>query len=123
MFVILIGACIGMYFAFIELKNQKTGAEEVDKFMNTIAGVLNSIVITIINFIYQYLAGIFVRLENHKYYDSYEKSYVFKLFVFKFINTNISLFYTAFIDQNFESLYFVLVGMIIQKIVQILLVK
>ena len=60
-----------------------------------------------------------MRLENHKFQDTYAKSFIFKLFAFKFINTNISLFYTAFIDQNFDSLYYLIVGMALQKAVQI----
>lgn len=73
----------------------------MNKIIGTIAGIVNGIVIAIIDFLYSFLATWFVKLENHKYRDSYETSYVFKLFIFKFINTNLSIFYTAFVYQNF----------------------
>lgn len=71
--------------------------------------------ISIINKTYQLLVIVFLKLENHKYSDTYEKSFIFKLFFFKFVNTNLSLFYTAFNNQNFDELYYLLVGLIIQK--------
>jgi hypothetical protein len=94
----------------------------------------------IFDFIYSKLALLFVNLENHKYEDSYEKSYVFKIFIFKFINTNISIFYTAFrgyIDDGtdglnpqlksredrFNELYFMLLGMAATKSITIFFTK
>lgn len=68
----------------------------IEKFKSIIIGVINGVVIAIIDFLYSTIATYFVSIENHKYYDSYEKSYVYKMFIFKFINTNLSLFYTAF---------------------------
>ncbi len=73
--------------------------------------------------IYSYCATYFVNLENNKYQDSYEKSYVYKLFIFKFVNTNMSLFYTAFNDKDFNSLYYLILGMAITKAVMILIMK
>lgn len=57
-----------------------------------------------------------MKQENHKYKDSYERTFTYKLFIFKFINTNISLFYTAFVERSFSSLYTLLLGMVLQKI-------
>ena len=37
-----------------------------------------------------------------------------------FVNTNLQLFYTAFIDKNYISLYYLIVGMVLQKNMQIL---
>ena len=54
-------------------------------------------------------------MENHKYQDTYESSFVYKLFLFKFINTNLQLFYEAFISRDFNSLYYLIIGMVIQK--------
>ena len=56
-----------------------------------------------------------MKLENHKYTDSYERSFIYKLFAFKFVNPNISLFYTAFIEQSVYNLDYLLLGMVIQK--------
>ena len=71
----------------------------------------------------------FVNIENHKYPHTYERSYIFKLFAFKFINTNITLFYTAFLaeekdqDARLNQLYYLIVGMLIQKVIQIFFLK
>jgi hypothetical protein len=53
--------------------------------------------------------------ENHKSEDEYERSFVFKLFAFKFVNTNIPLFWLGFVERNFAELYLHLVGMTLQK--------
>lgn len=98
-FVVLIGACIAVYFATRKFKDDNlNGERNHDTIIEIVAGMINGVSISILNFIYQHLAIYFMKLENHKYTDSYEKSFIFKLFAFKFINTNISLFYTAFID-------------------------
>ncbi|CDW83357.1 anoctamin-like protein [Stylonychia lemnae] len=123
-FVILIGICVVVYFLTREFKDQNLNGEiNHDRFIQILAGVINGLSISIVNFIYQQLVIIFMKLENHKYADTYEKSFIFKLFAFKFINTNISLFYTAFFDQNFISLYYLIVGMVIQKSLQIFVFK
>lgn len=100
-FIILIGLCIATFFGNIQLKKVKSDNVTINKFMSTIAGVINGIVIAIIDKIYSLLATFFVNRENHKYKDTYEKSYVYKIFIFKFVNTNLSLFYTAFNDRDF----------------------
>jgi Calcium-activated chloride channel len=64
-----------------------------------------------------------VNQENHKYQDSYEQSYVYKIFTFKFVNTNIQIFYQAFYYQNFDEFYYMLLGMSITKSVTIFFMK
>lgn len=91
--------------------------------MSTISGILNGVIIAVIDKIYSIIATYFVNFENHKYKDSYEKSYVYKIFIFKFVNTNLSLFYTAFNDRDFSSLYYLILGMAMTKAVQIFLLK
>jgi Calcium-activated chloride channel len=122
-FFILIGCCIATFFGNIRLKEVRSESAEFDKFISTFAGVLNGIIIAIIDKIYSWIATYFVKFENHKYKDSYEKSYVYKLFIFKFVNTNLSLFYTAFNDRDFNSLYYLILGMAITKSIQIFLLK
>ena len=96
--------------------------------VDLLVGFVNTIFIEIFDFIYSYAATFFVNHENHKYLESYEKSYVFKMFIFKFINTNISIFYTAFIsnrnDSNkFDNLYYMLLGMAATKSIKIFILK
>lgn len=96
--------------------------------VDLLIGFVNTIFIEIFDFIYSYAATYYVNHENHKYSESYEKSYVFKMFIFKFINTNISIFYTAFIsnsgDSNkFDNLYYMLLGMAATKSIKIFILK
>jgi Calcium-activated chloride channel len=96
--------------------------------VNFLIGFINTIFIEIFDFLYSLAATYFVDKENHKFLDSYEKSYVFKMFIFKFINTNISIFYTAFIlnrnDKNkFDNLYYMLLAMAGTKSVKIFFLK
>lgn len=96
--------------------------------VNLLVGFVNAIFIEIFDFIYSYAATYYVNLENHKFVDSFEKSYVFKMFIFKFINTNISILYTAFIadrnDKNkFDNLYYLLLGMAGTKSIKIFFLK
>lgn len=99
--VLLLACCIATFFGHNRIKSVVNGSITKDnaqliKFLSLVSGVVNTVVIMIFDFIYSKLALYFVNLENHKYEDSYERSYVYKLFIFKFINTNISIFYTAF---------------------------
>lgn len=100
--IILIGATIGIFFANLELKRTVSDNPTIEKFKSIIIGVVNGVVIAVIDFLYSSIATYFVNIENHKYHDSYEKSYVYKIFIFKFINTNLSLFYTAFTEEDFN---------------------
>ncbi len=86
----------------MNLQNDTYENEFFEKYKSIIIGIVNTIIINIINAIYCYTSTLFMRWENHKYHDSYETSFVFKLFIFKFINTNISIFYTAFRIGNFK---------------------
>lgn len=93
---------MGAFFGQLSLKNTNSDNEQFEKFKKTIIGVVNGIVIALIDFMYSSIATYFVEIENHKYQDSYERSYVYKIFIFKFINTNLSIFYTAFNDRSFD---------------------
>jgi len=67
-FIILIGAAVAAFFGYMNLKNYKSADNpSLDKVISTIAGIVNGIVIAIIDFLYSYLATWFVKLENHKY--------------------------------------------------------
>jgi hypothetical protein len=52
-------------------------------------GIVNSLSIALMNSLYTTLARITVVMENHKYAETYESSFVYKLFIFKFVNTNL----------------------------------
>ncbi len=123
-FIILIGLCIVIFFVTRYFREENLNGEPLhDRIVELVAGVCNGMAISIINKTYQLLVIVFLKLENHKYSDTYEKSFIFKLFLFKFVNTNLSLFYTAFNNQNFDQLYYLLVGLIIQKGVEMIFFK
>lgn len=122
-FILLIGCCIGTFFGSQWI--QKYGFE--DGSYNTLiqigSGIVNTIIIMIFDFLYSYMATYSVNMENHKYQDTFEASYVFKIFTFKFVNTNIQIFYQAFFYQNFDEFYYMLLGMTITKSVTIFFLK
>mmetsp|Transcript_30563 Transcript_30563/g.30004 ORF Transcript_30563/g.30004 Transcript_30563/m.30004 type:complete len:524 (-) Transcript_30563:1445-3016(-) len=141
--LILISITLVCYYIseyYKDMKNEELKDQYIkQQIIATAIGSAYGVVVTIINYIYQYLAVIFVLKENHKYEDAYENSFVYKLFVFKFINTNISLFYLAFwpidytgktdqevIDekyQTFNDLFTLLLGMVLQKGATIIFMK
>ena len=48
-------------------------------------------------------AGPLVNLENHKYEEDYNKSYIRKIFWFMFINANVSVIFTIYNDIQEDS--------------------
>ena len=60
------------------------------------AGVLNAIVINILNDVWQTVAKKMAEWENHRHLSSLEFSQTSKTFIFTFINSYIALFYIAF---------------------------
>jgi hypothetical protein len=76
--------------------------KETGTFASTIASVLNTIQITVFNFIYQRIAIYLTNMENHRTDTQYEDSLIVKLFAFQFINSYASFFFLAFIAQNLE---------------------
>jgi anoctamin-10/anoctamin-7 len=62
-----------------------------------IASVLNSIQILVFNMMYEKLAVILTKEENHRTDTMYEDAMIIKLFSFQFINSYASFFYIAFV--------------------------
>jgi hypothetical protein len=69
----------------------------------------------IVDAIYHKLLGKMIEYENHKYDDMYLSSFTSKLFLFKFVNTNLSVIVTIWRVNDIYTLYSLLVGMIISK--------
>ena len=104
---------VSCYIATLWFKN--TGSNFYWTFL---AGIGNTLVISVINFIYVKLIFYFTnKVENHKYLATLEESQVIKIFVFSLINSNIGLCYTAFYWWNFSDLFWSLFGMMFTKIV------
>ncbi|EGR31635.1 transmembrane protein, putative [Ichthyophthirius multifiliis] len=64
-----------------------------------------------------YNSFFFVKQENHKYEEQYERSLIYKLVVFKFVNSYFSLFYVSFIEINntFSDIFYMLLPIMLIK--------
>jgi len=65
------------------------------------AAVINLIVITILNYVYDYLAVYLTNIEYHRTQTGYEDSLTLKIYLFQFINYYSSIFYIAFLKGKF----------------------
>ena len=63
--------------------------------------VLQLLCILILEKLYNYLAGIITELEMHRTQTEFERHWIFKVFIFQFLNYNVPLFYAAFFQGNF----------------------
>jgi hypothetical protein len=75
-----------------------------DSFLNTFIGIAQVIIIAKINSIYRKAAVSTTDNENHRIKTNYDNSLIFKMFVFEFFNSFISLYYLAFSIQDYEAL-------------------
>eukprot|EP01119_Soliformovum_irregulare_P017174 TRINITY_DN5054_c0_g1_i1.p1 TRINITY_DN5054_c0_g1~~TRINITY_DN5054_c0_g1_i1.p1 ORF type:complete len:718 (+),score=198.14 TRINITY_DN5054_c0_g1_i1:149-2155(+) len=66
-----------------------------------VGGILNAIAIMLFNFMYGWIASKLTEWENHRTEEEWETSFVVKNFLFQFVNSYVSLFYTAFIKGRF----------------------
>lgn len=114
--IVLLGCCIATFFLSEEYKKYFAGPDsEHATIHNVIAGALNGTSITILNFLYTYIARWFVNKENHKLDTDYERSLIIKSFAFRFLNSYFAVFYVGFINQDFEQLFFTLLPILIYK--------
>jgi anoctamin-10/anoctamin-7 len=70
---------------------------QVGTYSSTIASVLNTIQITVFNYIYRSIVVKLTDYENPRTDTMYEDSLIMKLFVFQFVNSYASFFFLAFI--------------------------
>ena len=79
------------------------------------AGSMNGILIFLCEIIYTFLQTGAQYIENHEYQENAKNSLIVKSFCFQFVISYISLFYYAFIEQNFEVLSGNLLSLVITK--------
>lgn len=65
------------------------------------AAVINLVVITILNFIYNYLAIYLTDIELRRTQQEYDESLSLKIYLFQFVNYYSSIFYIAFLKGKF----------------------
>lgn len=85
---------IFMYRASLRAQNNKYG--------NQICAFINAIQIRVMNIIYGKIAAWMNDWENHETETQYNDNLAVKLFLFKFVNSYISLFYIAFVQPYVE---------------------
>eukprot|EP00826_Nyctotherus_ovalis_P010478 TRINITY_DN12759_c0_g1_i11.p1 TRINITY_DN12759_c0_g1~~TRINITY_DN12759_c0_g1_i11.p1 ORF type:complete len:558 (-),score=130.20 TRINITY_DN12759_c0_g1_i11:268-1941(-) len=85
-------------------------------FKNTIlVGAINGISIFVLNAVYTFVARKLTDLENYRYEDQWENSFIIKIFGFQFVNCYISLFAIAFYDGSFNSIAYSLGAIFLVK--------
>lgn len=65
------------------------------------AAILNLIVITILNYVYDYLAVYLTNIEYRRTQTEYDESLTLKIYLFQFVNYYSSIFYIAFLKGKF----------------------
>lgn len=65
------------------------------------AAVLNLIIITVLNFAYDYLAVYLTNIEYRRTQTEYDESLSLKIYLFQFVNYYSSIFYIAFLKGKF----------------------
>jgi len=65
-----------------------------------IGGVVNSVVIIIMNLVWRIIADKLNNWENHRTQTEYDDALTFKIFLFQFVNSYTSLYYIAFFKKH-----------------------
>ncbi|KAF5304573.1 hypothetical protein FQA39_LY09624 [Lamprigera yunnana] len=65
------------------------------------AGILNLFCITILNYIYNYLAEVLTEMELQRTQTEYDESLALKIYMFQFVNYYSCIFYMAFLKGKF----------------------
>lgn len=81
--------------------------------------MINGIIIGITNFLYRLASGKMMALENHKYEFEYNNAFIKKIFLFQFINANLSIIVLIYQAKasDLKQLNNLLLGQVSMKIV------
>lgn len=90
---ILVLGCVTAVFIIRSLLYQTA----VGSLSSFVASILNSVTITVFNFLYSHVSTQLTDFENHRTDTLYEDSMITKLFIFQFVNSYSSFFYLAFV--------------------------
>lgn len=73
---------------------------------NTImVGIVNGIVIAVLNWGFTWQAAKLTNFENHRYKIDWENSYIIKIYAFQFVNSYLSLMIYSFYEENMQDLF------------------
>jgi hypothetical protein len=101
----LIGTVLAMIYGLFELRQflfEEWEGKWYQSYVTTIVSTINAVQIFVFNYIYNFLAFILSKFENHKTETAFERSLITKTFFFQFVNSFNSLFYIAFIKRHEE---------------------
>ncbi|ETV84034.1 hypothetical protein, variant 1 [Aphanomyces astaci] len=87
----------------LRARNAATSSDDTAAFMPVISA-LNAVAIILLDKVYSKVAHGLTHWENHRTVSDFESMLALKLFWFKFINAFMSLFWTAFVDREFDRL-------------------
>ena len=88
---VVIGAVAGIYCMKFAL------SKKIGTYASTVTSIVNTVQITISNFLYTEVARKLVENENHKTQTLYQDSLIIKVFAFQFVNSYASFFFIAFV--------------------------
>jgi hypothetical protein len=74
----------------------------VSLFGAIVGGIVNAIVIIVMNLVWKIVATKLTDWENHRTHSEYENNLIFKIFLFYFVNSYICLYYIAFFKNGFH---------------------
>ena len=94
--MLIIGIVASIYVLRFQLERHGNGKY----YASTVASILNSIQIIVLNMLYRSVVTFLNNQENHRTDTQYEDSLIIKMFFFSFINNYSSFFFIAFIASN-----------------------
>ena len=88
--------------------------------LNTIISILissiNGVLIAVINIAYGIFTNKSIEKENHKYTYTYERSKIFKVFIFQFFNSYLGVFYLIFVTADtLNNIQITLISLLLTK--------
>lgn len=92
-----------LYIHSLNKFSNKGSIFEVGSTANQIVGIVQVLLLTVLNLLNGKVSIITTNLENHKVKSTYENSLILKRFVFEFLNCFFSLYYLAFVAQDLKA--------------------
>ena len=86
---------------------------EFETYLNALAGVLQGVLIAVLNLIYKYVASWLTVIENHPTQTAHDNALIYKVFFFQFINGNMALMSAAFLDKEPVTLWSLLITLMV----------
>eukprot|EP00698_Gefionella_okellyi_P025917 TRINITY_DN9691_c0_g2_i1.p1 TRINITY_DN9691_c0_g2~~TRINITY_DN9691_c0_g2_i1.p1 ORF type:complete len:1870 (-),score=435.08 TRINITY_DN9691_c0_g2_i1:22-5631(-) len=99
--MILLGIVIAV---MIGLQSLRDTVPKGHLILSNIPSVLNAVVVVIFDAIYGIVAVKLTEFENHEKQSEYENHLIVKIFLFQFVNSFLSLYWIAFVRQEFDVL-------------------